>query len=174
MDLLDSDLIYISGGNTFDLLQNIKNNELEEDLYNYAKAGGCLAEHGAGAIVLTPNINTAAFPPEDCDENDAGLEEFDSVSLVAFEIFPHYENISFYKKALTSYTRLLKSPLYAIEDGSDHFHIDNNGITFFGNITSYIKGKFAVILSCVKRTTFLVMYTLKPSLRVFVLVSFSI
>ena len=98
LELFESDLIYISGGNTFDLLHNLKKNNLLPDLFNFAHKGGCLAGHSAGAIVLTPNINTAAFPPEDCDENDIGITDFSSLNLVEFEFFPHYENISFYKR----------------------------------------------------------------------------
>ena len=142
--LLDSDLIYISGGNTFDLLYNLRKSNLFDDLRDYVENGGCLAGHSAGAIVLTENINTAAFPPEDCDTNDVGIDNFKAMDLVDFELFPHYENLSFYKKPLQLYTRHLKKPLYAIEDGGA-IHIDMAGITFFGSVTAYVKGKFVKI-----------------------------
>ena len=110
-ELFESDLIYISGGNTFDLLYNLRKNDLITELKNYAEEGGCLAGHSAGGIVLTENINTAAFPPEDCDSNDVGIENYNSMSLVNFEFFPHYENLSFYKKPLQYYETLKKTSL---------------------------------------------------------------
>ena len=143
-ELFESDLIYISGGNTFDLLYNLRKNDLITELKNYAEEGGCLAGHSAGGIVLTENINTAAFPPEDCDSNDVGIENYNSMSLVNFEFFPHYENLSFYKKPLQYYTKHLKKPLYAMEDGGA-IHIDIAGISFYGAITAFVKGKFVKI-----------------------------
>ncbi len=143
-ELFENDLIYISGGNTFDLLHNLRKNNLIRELKNYAEEGGCLAGHSAGGIVLTENINTAAFPPEDCDANDVGIENYDSMSLVSFEFFPHYENLSFYKKPLQYYTKHLQKPLYAMEDGGA-IHVDIAGISFYGAITAFVKGKFVKI-----------------------------
>ena len=86
--LLDSDLIYLSGGNTFHLLHQLQATSLLEDLKDYARSGMPLAGHSAGAITMTPNIRMASVPSFDCDENEVNLSDWRSLRSFPLSAFP--------------------------------------------------------------------------------------
>jgi dipeptidase E len=82
------DLVYITGGNTFRLLQSVQQHE------NGVKTlKGILAEKdiigvSAGSILLTPTVRVAnEVEPDDYLE----VKGFDSLGLVPYEVYPHYE-----------------------------------------------------------------------------------
>ncbi len=88
--LLSSNIVVISGGNTFNLLRNLRESGLDKSLNEFVtKADFVLAGFSAGALVLTPTIKVCNLP--DFDENLAALDGFSGLGIVNFEIFPHYE-----------------------------------------------------------------------------------
>lgn len=126
-----SDIIFLSGGNTFGFLSNIKKHGLERDLRLAHQKGKMIAGVSAGAILLTPNIRTASYPEFDRDENFVGLRSTKSLSLVPFEFFPHYMNSSRYKRELLRQSSKTKRSIIASTDSSG-IVVHPSGVEFIG------------------------------------------
>lgn len=137
--MLDSDLVYLSGGNTFHFLKNLRDSGLINDLRYYARSGGFLAGHSAGAILMTPHIRTAAIPEFDRDQNDVGIKNILAMRLSKFEFFPHYEDTPAYAKALEQASAGSPWPIYGAEDGSGVV-MSQKGLRFYGNTWSFYMG----------------------------------
>jgi len=135
----NSDLIYLSGGNTYYFLHSIQVAKLQKKLRIYATNGGVLAGESAGSIIMTPCINTAGMPSFDRDPNDVRLKNLASLDLVNFEFFPHYEHSYRYKSEFINYTKKSKLPLLACSDGSGIIVVDDK-ISLIGNVFCYFHG----------------------------------
>jgi len=87
------DYIYVSGGNTFFLLQELKRTGADLLIAEHVRAGKCYIGESAGSAILAPSIDyiralddvTAA--PE--------LESCTALGLVDFYPLPHYRNEPF-------------------------------------------------------------------------------
>jgi dipeptidase E len=78
--------IHLSGGNTFRFLKSIQDRGAESRLAEYARNGGILIGVSAGAMILTPSIESAYI----CgDENTVGLSNLKGLELVSFLFDPH-------------------------------------------------------------------------------------
>ncbi|OFZ37256.1 MAG: hypothetical protein A2504_00255 [Bdellovibrionales bacterium RIFOXYD12_FULL_39_22] len=143
-EALKSDLIHLSGGNTFYFLKHLKKSKMLGRLKKYANEGGVLTGLSAGAIMLTPSINTAGLPHFDRDDNDENIRNLTSMGLVDFEFFPHYKNSIRYDVELRQYSRKLTYPLYALPDGSGII-INGESIQFVGKSFAFVHGKKTLI-----------------------------
>jgi dipeptidase E len=84
--VLNKPIVHLSGGNTYRFLHAIKSRGLSDILVKYAHAGGVFIGVSAGAMLLTPTIESAAL----CgDMNFVGLEDLTSLGLVSFMFYPH-------------------------------------------------------------------------------------
>ena len=79
-------LIYVCGGNTFHLLEELNKSGLGKDIIEMIKSGIFYIGASAGSIIVTPNIKIA----EPYDTNDRGLIDLNALNLTKFTIFPHY------------------------------------------------------------------------------------
>ena len=86
--LLASDVIYLSGGNTYYFLHHLRRSGPIPVLREFVARGGVLAGLSAGAILMTPHIGLAGYPSFDRDENDVGLRNEASLALVDFALPP--------------------------------------------------------------------------------------
>lgn len=110
--LLTSDVLLISGGNTFQLLYNLRRSGLDNTVIKFSqKQNFVLAGFSAGALVLTPTINICN--PPGFDENLVGLEDLNGLNLIDFEVFPHY-NKDIHSEALANYQEVTGRPVKAI------------------------------------------------------------
>ena len=135
-----SDIIYLDGGNTFYFLNSLRKNRLMWRLKTFVRNGGVLAGLSAGAIILTPNIKTAAFPAFDCDENYNRLKNFNSLGVVPFEFFPHYKNSKRYNDAILNYSSNSDNPIIASSDGHG-LVVTSKGVSFHNRATIFYRGK---------------------------------
>ena len=87
--LLTLDAIHLSGGDTFRFLSSIKHRNLEPLLISYFQKGGILIGVSAGAMIMTPSINTATLCGDTCNDVDA---DWSGLSLVDFTVIPHVED----------------------------------------------------------------------------------
>jgi peptidase E len=86
--LLSSDIVVISGGNTFTLLNHLRLSGLDKAILEFwQKDNVVLAGFSAGAIVLTPTIEVANYG----DTNDLKLTNLTGLNIVDFQVWPHYE-----------------------------------------------------------------------------------
>ncbi|HUT22421.1 MAG TPA: Type 1 glutamine amidotransferase-like domain-containing protein [Candidatus Bipolaricaulota bacterium] len=78
------DVIYVCGGNSFYLLNKIRESEFDRILNGF---DGVYVGVSAGSIVAGPDIETAA----PWDENDVDLRNTKGLGFVDFAVAPHYE-----------------------------------------------------------------------------------
>ena len=115
--LLDCDAIHLSGGNTFYFLHWLKQRQLLSILHEYVTRGGVLVGVSAGAILMTPNIETALW----CnDEPIAGDMDWSALGLVDFAFAPHFgsSNSNARIADLMSYARQYHMTVYGCPDGA--------------------------------------------------------
>ena len=80
--------VFIGGGNTFKLLNEIQQSDFQGQLRSYLDAGGVLYGGSAGAIVCGRTIEPAACE----DENTVGLKDLSGLNLlVDYDVFCHYD-----------------------------------------------------------------------------------
>lgn len=139
--VLKADAVYLSGGNTFYFLMQLRNTGVLGALRQYLDRGGVLVGESAGSIIMTPDIMTASYPDFDADDNDVGLTNLDAMNLVNFDFFPHFdfENQA-YIEELTRQSLTLARPIYAVPDGSG-IVIEPQRQSFVGPYMAFIKGK---------------------------------
>ncbi len=90
--IFKSDVIYLSGGNTYYFLNNLRKRYLITRLRKYVKNGGYIIGLSAGAIMMSKDISAAQFG----DEDIVGLSNLSSLDLVDFDFMPHWNEDSHY------------------------------------------------------------------------------
>ncbi|WP_042348625.1 Type 1 glutamine amidotransferase-like domain-containing protein [Bacillus massiliigorillae] len=88
-----NDLIYVSGGNTFFLLQELRRSGTDKIIKEQVDSGKLYIGESAGAIVTSPNIEYIRFM--DDKEKATQLKTFEGLNLVEFYPVPHYSNEPF-------------------------------------------------------------------------------
>ena len=136
---IQSDMIYLSGGNTYHLLASLQKSGIGRELIKYIAKGGLLAGHSAGAIVTTPIISTAGYPASEADDNYLNLKDLSGLNLVPFEIFPHYDDSPLHNRTLKKESSEGAYPIYALYDGAA-IAIEGQKISFFGAIDRFEDG----------------------------------
>lgn len=85
-----NDLIYIAGGNTFFLLQELKRTGADKILVKEIREGKLYIGESAGAIVVAPDIEYSALM--DRIEKAPDLKDYTGLNLIDFYVVPHYKN----------------------------------------------------------------------------------
>jgi dipeptidase E len=137
--LLNNDIIYLSGGNTYYFLYYLKKYNLLNVLIEFVKKGGIIIGVSAGSIIQTPNIQTSGIPYFDCDENIVGLTDFTALNLVNFEFYPHYVFDLQTDEELLKYSENNGNEIYACSDGSG-IVINGKELKFVGKIYKFFQG----------------------------------
>ena len=97
--LQQNDYIYISGGNTFFLLQELKRSGADKMIAEQINLGKIYIGESAGTIVLSSDIEYIK-DMDDCSVASS-LGSFSSLAMVDFYPVPHYTNFP-YKEAVES------------------------------------------------------------------------
>ena len=100
-----NDAIYVSGGNTFFLLQELIRTGADKLIKSHITAGKLYIGESAGSIILSPNIEYV----KDMDDLKAApnLHSFSALDAVDFYPLPHHTNFPFEEavdKILADYT----------------------------------------------------------------------
>lgn len=83
-DELKGDIVYVCGGNTFYLMQQIRSSGFDQKLRNF---NGIYFGTSAGSVAAGPNIEVAG----PWDDNDVNLGDTTGIGLVDFAVIPHYQ-----------------------------------------------------------------------------------
>ena len=106
--------VYVSGGNTFHLLNEVRKQGfdtwLKDNLPRKVYVGT-----SAGSILMTPTISIATVEP--ADTNDVGLQDLTGLSYVNFEMSPHTPEFLTHESN-EEYSLKSNNPLYALDDNS--------------------------------------------------------
>jgi dipeptidase E len=138
---LRSDVIYLAGGNTYYFLKHIRASGLLAALQRYVRRGGILAGLSAGAIIMTPHIELAGYPPHEGDLNEVRLKNLKSLAMVEFEFLPHYTGSARTRRAMEKYSRRNQNrPIFACSDGGGVV-VDGEEIRLFGPVVLYHAGR---------------------------------
>ena len=95
--LTKNDYIYITGGNTFFLLQELRKSGADKIIVEQIRLGKIYIGESAGSIVVSPNIEFAKAM--DSVKKAPDLTSMDGLEIVEFYPVPHYTNAPF-KKAV--------------------------------------------------------------------------
>lgn len=139
-EVLNCDIIHLSGGNTFYFLRQLRRQKIIGELKGFVRNGGVLTGLSAGAILMTPTIRTAGFPEFDRDENDENLKNLKAMNLCRFEFFPHYKKSRRYHECLLKESRYSEHPIYACPDGNG-IVVNDTEIYFLGRSFAFFRGK---------------------------------
>ena len=92
-----NDYIYVSGGNTFFLLQEMKKTGADKIIKDEIASGKIYIGESAGSMILSPDIEYA----KEMDERKKApeLKDTSALSVIDFYPLPHYTNFPF-KKAV--------------------------------------------------------------------------
>ncbi len=82
--LARAEAVFVGGGNTYVLLKRLRESGLLDGIRDRVRAGLPYIGSSAGSNVAGPNILTTN------DWNVVGLDVFDALGLVAFNVNPHY------------------------------------------------------------------------------------
>lgn len=90
--LAKADVLAIPGGNTFDLLDYMRRNDLLAALKDFVGRGGKVYGGSAGAIVLGADIAIADVKTGGLDSNDIDLADTRALDLLGGAVvYPHFE-----------------------------------------------------------------------------------
>jgi dipeptidase E len=143
-EVMRSDAIHMGGGNTFYFLHSLRKAKLLKDLKSFAEKGGVLTGLSAGAIMMTENIDMAAYPDFDRDENTVGIKNLSALNLVDFCFFPHFKNSSRYDAVFKKYSKIKNKIIYACPDGAG-IVVNGQEIRFVGKTFAFSDGhKFSI------------------------------
>ncbi len=136
-ELLSSDGIFLSGGDTYYFLNSLKKRNFLQVLQDYVERGGGLIGVSAGSIIMSKTIYITTLH----DVNTTELRDYSSLGLVDFDFFPHLEHDQEnYLKDIREYSKKSKSVIYACKDG-DGIIIDGDNIQFFGEVLKIQNGE---------------------------------
>ena len=94
--IMKNDYIYVSGGNTFYLLQEMKKKRVDECIKQEIGKGKLYIGESAGSMILSPNIQYVTIMD---DERKGPMNnDYDALNIVDFFPVPHYGNFPFKKK----------------------------------------------------------------------------
>lgn len=85
-----NDFIYVTGGNTFFLLQELRRTGADNILVQEINKGKLYIGESAGAIIVSPDIGYSA--KMDCVEKAPDLKDYSGLNLINFYVVPHYKN----------------------------------------------------------------------------------
>ena len=118
--LLSSNILVISGGNTFSLLKSLHASGLDESIKEFSKKSEfVLSGFSAGALVLTPTVEICSLPG--FDDNEVGIKDLTGLHLVDFEVFPHYQESQ--AVTLEKYKKIASNRVVEVSE-DDYIEID--------------------------------------------------
>ena len=91
--LSEAKIVFISGGNTFYLLQELKRKNLITYLKERIENGLLYIGESAGSVIATPNIEYASIVDDKTLATE--LNDYTGLNLVNFYIVPHFEEEPF-------------------------------------------------------------------------------
>ena len=112
-ELDEFDGVYIGGGNTFVLLDELRRSGFDTHLAEFARRGKAIYGGSAGAAVLGRDIRTVTY----LDRNDVGLMETNGLNLAkGYAIWVHYQPQD--DSLIDAYVHQYRQPVIALSECS--------------------------------------------------------
>lgn len=109
----DCDVIYVSGGNTFYLLDWVRKSGFDKVIKPLLEQGKIYIGVSAGSVLFGPDISISGWDPS-WDINDVGLTDLSGLNIVPFAISPHFTESE--RKVLERKNKEVNYPVLAITD----------------------------------------------------------
>ena len=139
--ILDSDAVFLCGGNTYEFLDFANNLDLFTTLSIFEANNGIIAAESAGSIILTSNIATASIPSSYPDENLVGITDLTAMNRLTFHISPHYDPMDEFcssdRLELQTLANESGQSVMLLEDG-EGFIVEGDRITHFQGKEKYL------------------------------------
>lgn len=110
--LSEVDIVFVSGGNTFFLLDQARKSGFDDWLKQELKDKVYIGA-SAGSLFATPTI--AGAMTDDADDNVTGIKDLTAMELVDFEFMPHVGN-GIKPSSVEAYAKTTANKLYAADD----------------------------------------------------------
>lgn len=126
-----NDLIYVSGGNTFFLMQELKRTGADNLIVQEVNKGKLYIGESAGAIIASDNIEYIS--EMDNKKKAPGLKEYSGLNMTDFCVVPHYKSLKFgraAKRIIEKYSEKMK--LQTITD-KQAILVEDNRINLISN-----------------------------------------
>jgi dipeptidase E len=94
----DADYVFVSGGNTFFLLQELRRTKTDKLIIEHIQKGKLYIGASAGSMILSKNIGYAKHMDNPADAPNLN-DDFTALSVVDFCVVPHCVNAPFKKAA---------------------------------------------------------------------------
>jgi dipeptidase E len=128
--LKNFDAIYIDGGNTFRLMDQVRKSHFYELVRKFIHKGGVINGDSAGAIILGSHLETAHFGDEG-DDNDTELISYQGLNLLGdIAIHCHYQDTE--TNQISSFVNEYGLSVIALYEDSG-VSIVNNELMVIGN-----------------------------------------
>ena len=111
--LINSQIIYIGGGNTYYLLKWIRQSGLHKYLKKLLDEGRIYLGGSAGTLVVCPEISASSWGRYG-DKNIVNLSDLKGLNLVDFIVYPHYVDNE--KNLIDEKSKSLTCPIIPISD----------------------------------------------------------
>jgi dipeptidase E len=121
-ELAKADIIYITGGNVFYLMQQIQKSGFHKIVREHVQSGKILIGHSAGAIALGPDI-APAYRSDKADKVEK-LDNTKGMGLVDFVTLPHWGSEQLRDVYFNERLKQAYNPAYKIIPISDSQYID--------------------------------------------------
>jgi dipeptidase E len=96
--IANADYIFVAGGNTFFLLQELKRSGADKLIIEHIKKGKIYISTSAGSIIVSKNIEYIKFMDSPTIAPDLS-NNFSALGIIDFYIVPHCANVPFKKSA---------------------------------------------------------------------------
>jgi dipeptidase E len=124
-DLNNFDSIYIGGGNTFNLIKQIRDNNFDVIIKRFHQEGGVLYGGSAGAIIYGSSLQ----PALNSDKNKERISDFSGLDLLMGScIWPHYAKEQ--DNQIFTLVKKLKRTVIALSEKSGIQYCDNKLINY--------------------------------------------
>ena len=125
--LSEAKIVFISGGNTFYLLQELKRKNLTSYLKERIENGLLYIGESAGSVIATPNIEYASIVDDKTLATE--LNDYTGLNLVDFYIVPHFEEEPFVENSRNT-VELYKDKLdLKLINNKEAILVENNNFT---------------------------------------------
>jgi dipeptidase E len=121
--LINSQIVYVAGGNTFYLLDWVKKSGLDSYLKRLLDHGRIYIGASAGSILAGPDIKSSSWG-NGGDKNDVKLKDTKGLNLVPFVIHPHFTDKN--RPILQKHLSKIKYDIIPITDSQAIYYHDGD------------------------------------------------
>ena len=127
-EILEFDIYYVCGGNTFFILDQMRRSGMDKILSEAIDMGKLYIGVSAGSIIASKDIEIAGVGPLG-DPNDINLSNLEGLEKIPFYVHPHYSVSE--RKYIENFYKKKKTPLVAITD-SQAVYVEGDDIFLVG------------------------------------------